>query len=161
MSYAEKTTVSPARTREAIEKTLSRFGAHAFGYLNEPGRAVVMFEIRQIRIVYRLPLPDPGEERFTTTPAGQSRSPAAANEQHQQAIRQRWRALLASITAKLAAIEAGISTVEEEFLPHIAVPQGGTFGDYAYPALDKAYAEGMLPEILPPARPELLPGADR
>jgi hypothetical protein len=64
------------------------------------------------------------------------------NEQQQ---RQRWRALTLVIKAKLEAVESGIATIEEEFLPHIVVPGGGTFGEWAVPQLRVIKEEGRLP----------------
>jgi hypothetical protein len=43
-----------------------------------------------------------------------------------------------------------ITTVEEEFLAHIVLPNGkGTVGDWLMPQIDKAYESGKMPPLLP------------
>jgi hypothetical protein len=94
-------------------------------------------------------LPDPSAEEFTLTPTGRERSASAAEDAYEQAVRQRWRALALVIKAKLEAVEAGISTVEDEFLAHVALPAGGTVGEWMRPRLDEVYASGRMPALLP------------
>jgi hypothetical protein len=57
MIYAERTTVSVDQTRAEIERTLKRYGATAFAYASETGRAAVMFEAHARPIRFDLPLP--------------------------------------------------------------------------------------------------------
>jgi hypothetical protein len=147
--YAESTQVSSDRSRSEIERTLRRYGASAFAYGWQEGQAQVMFEMASRRIIFRLPMPDPASREFTLTPTGRERSPSAAEEAYEQAVRQRWRALALVIKAKLEAVEAGISTVEDEFLSHIALPGGQTVGQWLGPQLDAVYARQELPALLP------------
>ena len=49
--------------------------------------------------------------------------------------RQRWRAIVLVIKAKLEAVECGISTVEREFLAWAMGPDGTTLGDMIEPKL--------------------------
>ncbi len=53
------------------------------------------------------------------------------------------------VKAKLEAVEAGISTLEREFLADIVLPSGQTFGAWAAPQLESAYANGRMPALLP------------
>ena len=53
---------------------------------------------------------------YTNDNPPRERGARARQETHDQACRQRWRALLLVIKAKLEAVTAGISTVETEFL---------------------------------------------
>jgi hypothetical protein len=149
--YAENTKVPAAQSRAEIEHTLERFGATSFAYANQPGVSTIMFEVHGLRVVFRLPLPDREDRKFTITSTSMRRSPTASQALYDQAVRQRWRALAVAIKAKLAAVEAGITTVEDEFLAHVALPTGGTVAEYAVPALRKAYADGSMPALLPGA----------
>jgi len=73
----------------------------------------------------------------------------------EQACRQRWRALNLAILAKLEAVEAGITTFEEEFLAHLVLPNGKTVGQWAVPAVGKALSDGKMPPLLSlPSGPE-------
>lgn len=149
MSYAQRTDVPSDRSRAEIERTLRRYGAGAFAYGWADHTAQVMFEMTGRRIQFRLPLPDPAAAEFTQTPTGRDRSSAAAEREYEQAVRQRWRALALVIKAKLEAVEAGITTVEEEFLAHIVLPDGGTVGQWARPQLEQVYATSTMPALLP------------
>ena len=48
---------------------------------------------------------------------------------HDQAVRQRWRALFLVIKAKLEAVESEIVLFEDEFLPHFILPGGMTVAE--------------------------------
>lgn len=147
--YAENTQVASDRSRAEIERTLRRYGASAFAYGWEGQSAQIMFHLETRRIIFRLPLPDPKAREFTQTPTGRDRSASAAEDAYEQAVRQRWRALALVIKAKLEAVEAGISTVEDEFLAHIAIPQGGTVGEWLRPKLDEIYNGHQMPALMP------------
>jgi len=151
--YAEKTSVPSDRSRTEIERTLTRYGATAFAYGWAGATAQIMFEIRTDRGVRRvrfaLPMPDRNAKEFTHTPARNARrTPTAAAEAHEQAVRQRWRALALVIKAKLEAVAAGITSIEDEFLSHIMLPDGSTVGEWAQPQLALAYERGEMPPML-------------
>lgn len=148
--YASETEVTVERSKNELERILRRYGATAFGHMWDQTAAVVVFEIHQRRVQMRLPLPDPQDHEFTMTPNTRvRRSPDAAAKAYEQAIRQRWRALVLIVKAKLEAVEAGISTVEREFLADIALPNGRTVGEWAGPQLAAAYDGGTMPALLP------------
>jgi hypothetical protein len=148
--YAADTQVPSDRSRSEIEKTLRRYGASAFAYGWQEHSAQIMFEMANRRIKFALPLPDPDGDEFRLTPSGKwERSAKQQEEAYEQAVRQRWRALALVIKAKLEAVEAGISSVEDEFLAHVALPHGGTVGEWLGPRLDEVYASGEMPALLP------------
>jgi len=137
--YAQRTAVSPEKSRAELEKTLSRYGASRFGYATEPGRAMVQFEAHDRRIRFIIPMPDVGARM--TLP------------QREQRIRQLWRALVLVVKAKLEAVSAGITTFEDEFLAHTLLPDGRTFGDWTRdPANAAALHAGNMPPMLPPPK---------
>lgn len=147
--YAASTEVSSDKSRTEIERTLRRYGATAFTYGWEDTTAQVMFKLDGRQIRFRLPLPDPQSQEFTLTPTGRDRSAGAAEEAYEQAVRQRWRALALVIKAKLEAVEAGISTVEDEFMAAVMLPDGRTVGDWLGPQLGAVYAKQAMPALLP------------
>jgi hypothetical protein len=94
-------------------------------------------------------MPDRNAREFTHTPSRNNRRTAvAAAEAFDQAVRQRWRALALVIKAKLEAVAAGITTIEDEFLAHIMLPDGSTVGEYTAPGLQLAYEHGEMPPML-------------
>ena len=147
--YAESTQVSSDRSRAEIERTLRRYNASAFAYGWDQARATVAFEIAGRRILFRLPMPDPNAAEFTETPTGRERSANAAEQAYEQAVRQRWRALALVIKAKLEAVAAGITTVEQEFGMFIQLPDGSTVGEQVLPRIALAYETGQIPALLP------------
>jgi hypothetical protein len=153
--YAAKTTVPVERSRAEIEATLARYGAEQFMYGWDPTGALIAFVIqvspgqkRQVR--FQLPLPDRHEKRFTHHSRGW-RTPEAAEREWEQACRQRWRALVLVVKAKLEAVESGIATFEDEFLAYIMLPDGRTVGGWVGPQLEAAYDpdKGIMPTSLP------------
>ena len=136
MTYAANTSVPVERSRAEIERTLTRYGAKSFAYFTEQGRAIIVFVANERRIRFDLPLP------------------ATTTEKDMKASRQKWRALLLCIKAKLEAVEAKIETFEEAFLAHVVLPDGMTMGQHAKPAIALAYKSGELPPLLPaPTKP--------
>jgi hypothetical protein len=152
--YAADTSVSQDRSRSEIEATLKRYGATSFMYATMPTAAVVGFIIDSRQIRFALPMPDPQAKEFTHTPTkGDLRSPEAAYKAWEQAGRQRWRALALVIKAKLEAVAAGITTIEDEFLAHTVLPDGTTVGQFMRPQLAVAYETGSMPNTLMIAGP--------
>lgn len=145
--FAENTTVPADRSRAEIEATLVRYGAGAFMYGWEEGRAVVQFRMSDRMIRFDLPMPDPQDPAFTHHSRG-VRTQSAAQEAYEKATRQRWRALALVVKAKLEAVESGITTFEEEFLAHILLPDGSTVGSWATPQVQAAYDTGTMPKLL-------------
>lgn len=147
--YAASTTVPSEKSRLEIEGTLRRYGASAFGYGWGGAAAVIMFEVEHRRVRFSVPLPDRAADEFCLTPTNRRRTQQAADEAYEQAIRQRWRALVLVIKAKLEAVDAGITTLEQEFLAHVILPSGSTVGEWLAPQLAIAYERDDMPALLP------------
>lgn len=152
-TYANQTSVSGDRSRSEIERTLSRYGADSFMCGARGSTAAVQFKVKGRRILFHLELPNPDSREYTHSSAGRvRRSNEQEHESWEQACRQRWRALVLIVKAKLEAVEAGISSFELEFLTHTVLPSGGTVGDWALPQITRAYETGQMPP-LPPMLP--------
>lgn len=148
--YAENTSVSVESSRGEIERTLQRYNAESFAYGWDQHRAIIEFAAQDRRIRFVLPLPDRNDKDFTHTPArGTERTPAQAYAAWEQACRQRWRALALAIKAKVEAVEAEITTFEDEFMAHIVLPDGSTFGAWARPQIAQVYEHNKMPALMP------------
>lgn len=152
--FAENTSVPVERSRSEIERTLERYGASAFGYATRDGLAMIEFTIADRHVKFILELPSRTSRVFTHHSRG-ARSPAGALEAWEQSCRQRWRALALVVKAKLEATEAGISTIEQEFLAHIVLPSGRTVWEETHAAIAQQYELGMPASLL--ALPEAHP----
>lgn len=154
--YAEGTHVPVQKSRQEIEATVQRFGATAFAYGMEGNTAHVGFEVAGRRIRFTMALPGRDEHRFRFVPVRGASGPydrrrtvAQQNEAWELAVREHWRALAMVIKAKLAAVQAGITTVEDEFLAWTVMPDGRTVSEHAQPAIAQALATGTVPALLP------------
>lgn len=146
--FAENTSVDVATSRAELERTLIRYGADGFAYGWEGGRAMVQFRSGGRFVRFLLPIPPRSD--FELTETGKARtSEQAITKSWEQAQRQRWRALNLVVKAKLEAVEAGITSFDEEFLAHIVLPDNTTVAEQAVPAVALAYETGRMPELLP------------
>lgn len=134
MAYAEHTKVPVDQTRMEIERTLTRYGADRFAYMSQGDRAVIMFEAKERRIRFDLPLPQGNSDK------------------ENKARRQKWRALLLCIKAKLESVESKIETFEEAFLAHVVMPDGRTVAEHTTPRIAQAYQGGEVTALLPPPK---------
>jgi hypothetical protein len=125
--YAERTKVPVTQSRAEIERVLERYGADAFGYGWDDTRAVVSFRAQSRYVRFAIEIPSSPQEE-----------------------RQRWRALLLVIKAKLEAVESGVTTFEEEFLAYVVLPDNQTVGDWLLPQVELAYENGGMPKLLMP-----------
>lgn len=146
MTYAAGTSVPIDRTRSEIEQLLVRNGASAFGYATQDDRAMVQFTLASRHIRFDLTMPARSE--FDLTRGGAQRSASSTQSMWNQACRARWRALLLVIKAKLEAIDAGISTVEEEFLAATVLPSGLTVWQETRTAIAESYELGQVTPLL-------------
>jgi hypothetical protein len=152
--YAKRTRVDSTKTAAEIQRTLERYGASRFAHATEPGRAMVMFEAHDRRVMFELPLPsvdDYREGERATRSGGISyvkRSDSQATTMHTQEVRRRWRALGLVIKAKLEAVGSGIVDFETEFLGHIVLANKMTVAQWLKPQLAETYQKG-LPPMLP------------
>jgi hypothetical protein len=147
--YAENTSVSVEKSRGEIERLLTRYGATAFGYAWENEKAAIEFVLHDRRVRLIVPSPDKRARQFTHTPSGRPRQYAEDIEKAwEQACRSCWRSMKLIIQAKLEAIESGITTLDDEFLPHLVLPDGLTFSEWAQPQIERVYAENEMPSML-------------
>lgn len=140
--FADKTTVPIEKTRMEIQETLRRFGADQYQAADDwsTGEVIIRFRCQGRYVQFHLKLPKLKDFRKNTARATQNA--------WEQACRSTWRALLLIIKAKLAAIEADVTTFEDEFLANIVTPDGRTVGEWFAPQLALAYESGRMPEKL-------------
>lgn len=146
-NYARDTEVPVARSQDEIERMLQRYGATSFIRGWDAQRAFLAFEIEGRRVHFFVPLPE--RDDFKLTDTGRSRTVSAIDAAYAQAYRSRWRAMVLVIKAKLEAVAAGITSIEDEFLAHIVLPDGQTAGAWLKPQIAAAYRSGDMPAMLP------------
>lgn len=150
--YAEDTSVSTDKSIAEIRSTVRRYGATEFMHAEGDVQAVIMFSMRDRRVMFRVNMPDPKAKQFTHTPEQRTlRTAAAANAAWEQACRARWRSLALVVKAKLEAVASGITEFETEFLGNIVMPGTScTVGEFVKEDLRLAYEVGHTVPLLPP-----------
>lgn len=126
-TYAKNTTVNVDRSRVEVHKLLRRYGAVRIADAWEQGgRAAVQFEIGGY--VAKLTVPMPTEAEIKARPRAR-KDPRAVKSALLKAERQRWRALLLLLKAKLESCALGLTTFEHEFLAALVTTSGQTVGE--------------------------------
>jgi len=157
--FAADTEVPEERSRAEIERLLHQHGADQYSYASDMTRhqASITFRVSiekssvgslpRFRFVcFRVPLPKREDYLQPTSKFAGRRSPEQVTRAWEQARRQRWRALLLVIKAKLEAVANGLASFEYEFMAHVMLPDGSTVGDFMAPQLDRAYSGGGMPD---------------
>jgi len=147
--YASKTSVSVERSIGEIQKTLNRHGCAEFMSGTKDDKSIIQFQMNERRIRFVLPLPPKAD--YSTNKRGREKPVDKILKDWEQACRQRFRALALAVKAKLEAVEAGITTFEEEFMAHIVLPSGHTVGAWMSPQIEQAYQSKKMPPMLPGA----------
>ena len=150
--YAKDTWVPVEQSKMEIERTVSRYGATGFMAGWQDTRASVQFLAAGRHIRFAMHLPAREEKAFTHYRLSASgplhaRSPDEARKRWDQACRQKWRALALLVKAKLEAVDANISTIEEAFFADIVMADGRTVYERAREAVALEYQSGT-PQLL-------------
>lgn len=134
--YAEGTTVAVGKTKDEIDRLLSKSGATqtVMGSDHTGERVLVGFSIAGRQ--YRRQASTKRREKYGKTP-------------REQLEREAWRALLLIVKAKLEVVASGYSTMEVEFLSDLVLPNGQTVADDVLPKIEAAYNSGTMPLLLP------------
>lgn len=77
-TYASGTQVSSDRSVLEISKTVRRYGADQFAFMEGSGTAAVAFVMHNRQVRFTLTLPDRAAREFTLTPTGKTRTTSAA-----------------------------------------------------------------------------------
>lgn len=139
--FAETTRVPVSQSIAEIERVLSRYGADGFmsGWDRQRGMATLAFRFKERHVRFELPMPQAKEFK-----GGE----AEVARQMGQQERQRWRALLLVVKAKLEAVESKIATFDQEFMAHVVLPDGRTVSQVILPQIAHAYMTGKMPPLL-------------
>lgn len=143
--FASETDVSPSRSRVELQELLDKAGCTGFAFVTRAGAACVAFELDGRHIRCHVPIPDHNHPLVAATAGGRYRPESQRKIVIAQLERVRWRTLVLAVKAKLAAVEAGLQTVESAFLADIVLPSGRTVGEETEAAIASAYAGKAVP----------------
>jgi hypothetical protein len=140
--YAKDTSVPVTKSRAEIEQLLERHKAKQYGTAVDYDALLARVQFRLNDRVVRFVVTLPDRKKLT-------------QQKYEQGERQRWRALLLVIKAKLESVESSIETFEHAFLSQIVMPNDQTVAELINPLVAFAYKTGkMPPKLLGPGEPE-------
>ena len=148
MIYAADTTVPADRSRAEIELMLKKFGAEEFAYRTSAKLDEIAFKIKGRFYRRTLPRPSKDDPQIKLTAANRLRNPSDQVRALEQAIRSSWRALALHIKARIVAVQAGITTLEREFLPDLLLPNSQTTHEWLLPQIAETYQGRKMPRSL-------------
>jgi hypothetical protein len=150
MAYAENTEIAIEKSMSEIVAMIRRAGAERIAQVEEPGIIAIRFFLRDRMLQFRVGLPV-----WTEMPEWNGRRERLEQPKRTsmaaQRGKQRARALMLVIKAKLESVESGVETFEEAFLPNIVMPDGKTVGEHTLPTITQAYADGRQPTLMLPS----------
>lgn len=131
MAY-ESTTVPVERSQGEIRKLLMSFGAQQLAFGEERDdigqrSAAVTFRTKLFAVRMRVPLKlvDEREVRLKAQRAHTRTADEIRNGLYEQEEKRIWRVLAWNLKARMVAVDEGLETFEEAFLPHLLNPQTG------------------------------------
>jgi hypothetical protein len=153
--YTRGDSLSSGASREHIERALLDYGATEVLFSQRGNLSAIAFKGggRQFRIVLSLPQPEGPWTHQRDTAQGPILT--TKTKDLERATRRFWHALAQAIDAKLAAVVAGVATLESEFLAHVVLPGNRTILDELEPIIDSAYRSGRHPSLADSALPLL------
>lgn len=120
MAYGKDTDVPFERSIAEIVQMVDKAGADAIGQLQERERFSIQFTLEERMVRFRVAFPSAAEVKAATGPR---QDPAKVEAQMR---RQRGRALMLVIKAKLESVESGVETFEQAFLSNVVLADGAT-----------------------------------
>jgi hypothetical protein len=141
MAYAEATKVAFEQSVMEIMKMIRRAGAEQVGQMEDARFFAVQFTLADRMIRFRVPFPALGD---MPDKDGYGRALPAGKraEKLEQAKRQKGRALMLVIKAKLESVESGVETIEQALLANVVMADGLTVYERIAAPLALEYKEG-------------------
>ncbi len=153
--FASSTKVPVNNSKNEIEHTLKRYGSSGFMYANDEDDQgtfiAIAFKVDGRGIKMCMRMPDPKADEFSKDNRGRDLAPSVVESRIQQDERRRWRSLTLIVKAKLEAVDSGVATFDQEFMPYMVLPSGKTISEELLPKLAAWRTTGKLPLLLGPA----------
>lgn len=155
MAYAETTKVSFDRSISEIIGMVRKRGAQQIAQMEELHYFALQFTMDNRMIRFRVPFP-----LIDDMPNRDGRGRAIPETQRvaklEQARRQKGRALMLVIKAKLESVESGVETLEQAFLANVVMSDGATVYERIGTGIELEYKTGQISAVsglLPPPEP--------
>ena len=147
MAYAANTSVSFDRSIGEIVGMLKKAGAERIAQFEEPGAFTIQFALAERIIKFRVALPQASE-----MPARDGRnsllSTAKRQEMADQRARQKGRALMLVVKAKLESVESKVETFEQAFFANVVMSDGATLYERLSGPVAIEYKTGQVTPLM-------------
>lgn len=149
MAYAADTKVSIGRSFAEINDMLRKAGANQLAQAEMPDKLAIQCYLSDRLLRFAVTIPP-----LSAMPTRNGRNSVLDDGQRKaildQKCRQRARALLLVIKAKLESVESGVETFEEAFLANVVMPGGKTVAERVLPQIQAAYDadDGNMPLMI-------------
>ncbi|RSV41510.1 hypothetical protein CA234_09560 [Sphingomonas sp. ABOLE] len=143
MAYADRTEVAFEKSIAEIVGMLRRAGAQSIGQMDEPTRFTIQFALadRLVRFAIAMPSIEDAPKRDGRGAALDAKQRSTRRE---QMVRQRGRALMLVIKAKLESVESKVETFEEAFLANVVMANGQTLYERVAEPIAVEYRTGAV-----------------
>ena len=146
--YAQGTSVSAFQSAVEIQQMLRKHGCGNLGSMDVDGRTIIMFGLGGLTYRIEAPLPNPSDERWVALGGGGYSRGDFKQSAYDAECQRLWRSMVLITKAKLVAIQDGVETFEEAFMPYIVVGGGMTLRETLLPQIKEAAALGNIPSQL-------------
>ncbi len=127
MAYGDYTKISVDKSVTDIVALCKKAGANRIAQAEESDYIAIQFFLNDRMLRFKVTFPDKSPE---------------------QRRKQRARALLLVIKAKLESVESGVETFDEAFLSNVVTPDGATVAEWLIPQIEEGYRIGKMPTTL-------------
>ncbi len=157
-SYTTGARVPADRSITEIQTLVRTHGATAWRYEERDDQNPALMRISFVLegLPLRFTVTAPTRDEVVISPSGHFRTEAQITAALEQELRRRWRAVLLLITAKFAAIQAGVVDLQVEMLPYIVLDNMQTMAAFILPQVSSRQSRRDLP-VSPPAFVEETP----
>ena len=128
--FADGTKVSVESSRGEISGILAKHGCERMAWGTEPVGDTLQFELGDQRFRFRIMRPTADEIRKRDSGDYVYSHNVDWKTKAEQEWRRRWRAHVLLIKAKLEFIDGGDTSLEQEFMPYLLMPNGRTLGEF-------------------------------
>lgn len=140
MAYAETTKVPLEQSIAEIIGMVRRAGAESVGQFHERDQFIIMFALGDRRMKFSVPL----VTEWTCPTRGGNGREIDVRAKIEQANRQKGRALMLVVKAKLESVESGVETFEQAFLANILMADGATVYERVSEPIALEYKTGKV-----------------
>lgn len=144
MAYAENTKVPLEQSIAEIIGMVRKAGAESVGQFHEKNRFVIMFALGDRQMKFSVPLLT---QWGGPTRGGNGRDIDVAAKL-EQANRQKGRALMLVVKAKLESVESGVETFEQAFFANIVLADGATVYERMHEPIAVEYSTGKVQPLM-------------